>query len=326
MLNFFAGGSAAIDEDEGLFFPDSGVSDGASLPATGFDEPSCRHLDAVLNGIARSIGMRLFDFGIFFLADHGIHEEGTGTADDARLGEFFATDVNDDAPQVGCGERLVFRLSFFDGAPRGFVVQIGTKDGGETIGDVGDDELAAILGLFEDAVAVTVVTIFSGKDLHRSRGDFHRLDFFDEVSHFCAVGADVLHGTRSDFAGNEGEVFCAKAGVVHRPFHEIIPNHPCAGFDPNAFALASQNFNAANAGVKHGAVIVSKKKEIAAAADVQPRRGGQTREHLPDQCLRVGIFNERLATDVQAEGVVRKEGVTHILRLFFWGCWEYNKE
>ena len=75
MLNLLAGGSAAIDEDEGLFFPDSGVSDGASLPATGFDEPSRRHLDAVLDGIARSIGMRLFDFSIFFLADHGIHEE-----------------------------------------------------------------------------------------------------------------------------------------------------------------------------------------------------------------------------------------------------------
>ena len=63
----------------------------------------------------------------------------------------------------------------------------------------------------------------------------HCFDRGDQVFHFHTIGTDILHGTRSHFTGNKGEIFRSIPAMLYTISYKIIPNHACSyphGYTP----------------------------------------------------------------------------------------------
>lgn len=78
--NLGRGGSAQIDEHQGLLVVHGSTPHGASLPSTLFDHPSGRDLHAILNVVVRHVGILALNGEELIACDNGIHEEAASIA------------------------------------------------------------------------------------------------------------------------------------------------------------------------------------------------------------------------------------------------------
>ena len=63
----------------------------------------------------------------------------------------------------------------------------------------------------------------------------HCFDRGDQVFHFHTIGTDILHGTRSHFTGNKGEIFRSIPAMLYTIAYKVIPDHACSypyGYTP----------------------------------------------------------------------------------------------
>src|SRR5262252_4493164 len=85
------------------------------------------------------------------------------------------------------------------------------------------DDVAAALGRIENAFPITETAGLGTEFPHFEISLIEHLNFSDGVRNFLPIGADILHRSSANAAGNSAQAFHAGAVARYRPRHETIP-------------------------------------------------------------------------------------------------------
>ena len=114
--------------------------------------------------------------------------------------------------------------------------------------------------MFETAVTIAIVTRFLVDDHSLARSNLYGINLADKRLHFCAIGTNILNGTRTYVTRNQRKVFQTKEAIRQTLLHDVIP---CLAAP--ATHLVAVKSDTLDSRVHHGAIKVFCQQQIATA-------------------------------------------------------------
>ena len=72
-------------------------------------------------------------------------------------------------------------------------------------------------------MAIAVVALLNSEVTHLARTTVHRMHLADDLADLSAIGTDILHGSSTDFAWDEGEVLDAVELSFGHLGNKVVP-------------------------------------------------------------------------------------------------------
>ena len=164
--------------------------------------------------------------------------------------------------------------------------------------------------MLEETASVSVLTVIVREHTFSTRGHLYRFDALNTITCLDTISPYVLHGTRSDLAGNERKVFQTVIPVFDAISDKVVPRFAASDTQKKRFTRFGQDFLPHDLAVQHNAVIILYKEQVTAGTDVQPRGISERCDNLFELCHR-SILNKLSARGINAKSIVLKERVGH---------------
>ena len=238
------------------------------------------------------------DMLVCFCADDGILEEAAGAAEDGGIGQFALPDPQNHAPHL---HRMSGR-SVREGRLQRAVVQARAGRFRQAEEHAHHDHATLQRRVLEGRIAIAIAALRNRQRLNTPPLQIETLDLREDILHFRAVRADVLHRRGSDFAGNAGQVLRAPEIVVGGPGAEIIEGHARTDFDQHFLLSRSDESVVLDVGMQHRPGEIPREEQVAPCADVQDRLRQRVQIQFR-QIFRTVVLNPAGAPHIHPERV-----------------------
>ena len=122
------------------------------------------------------------------------------------------------------------------------------------------DEITVLPVMFETAVTIAIVTRFLADDHSLARSNLYGINLTDKRLHLCAIGTNILNGTRTYVTRNQRKVFQTKEAIRQTLLHDVIPRLAAP-----ATHLVAVKSDTLDSRVHHDAIKVFCQQQIATA-------------------------------------------------------------
>ena len=157
---------------------------------------------------------------VLLTAHDGVHKEAARIARHLRIRQLRISDIDDGVSHLH-GRRLADSLPFKFGTDI-TIDKMGREFAEELIFD-SRDEITVLPVMFETAVTIAIVTRFLVDDHSLARSNLYGINLADKRLHFCAIGTNILNGTRTYVTRNQRKVFQTKEAIRQTLLHDVIP-------------------------------------------------------------------------------------------------------
>ncbi len=142
--------------------------------------------------------------------------------------------------------------------------------------------------VLEETASISVLTVIVREHTFSTRGHLYRFDALNAITSLDTISPYVLHGTRSDLAGNERKVFQTVIPVFDAISDKVVPRFAASDTQKKRFTRFGQDFLPHDLAVQYNTVIILYKEQVTAGTYVQPRGISERCDNL----LELGIVRQ----------------------------------